>query len=209
MGERAPQNQKIPQRTAERGDKARAGRAQADLSDAPAAVRCVPFPTDACGRRARAHAPCFNRSALSSVLQISEAGKQTRRGRRLGARTPAPLLRRLLRSGHHTPQQRAAEARARAPRFGTCLPCPLSLPSSRVGASKRSLVGSLARAGRLPRRAFCCAGHTMPLSSLWPKPAPWCPCFCGLCSCKGGPFFSRPEGGGACQVATHGGQIAL
>ena len=88
----------------------------------------------------------------------------------------------------------------------------LSLPSSRVGASKRSLVGSLARAGRLPRRAFCCAGHTMPLSSLWPKPAPWCPCFCGLCSCKGGPFFSlpsRPEGGGACQVATHGGQIAL
>ena len=88
----------------------------------------------------------------------------------------------------------------------------LSLPSSRVGPSKRSLVGSLARAGRLPRRAFCCAGHTMPLSSLWPKPAPWCPCFCGLCSCKGGPFFSlpsRPEGGGACQVATHGGQIAL
>ena len=147
-----------------------------------------------------------------------QAGKQTRRGRRLGARTPAPLPRRLLRGGHHTPQQRAAEARARAPRFGTCLPCPPSpnfqsrFHISRVGSSKRSLVGSLARAGRLPRRAFCCAGHTMPLSSLWPKPAPWCPCFCGLCSCKGGPFFSlpsRPEGGGACRVATHGGQIAL
>ena len=93
-----------------------------------------------------------------------------------------------------TPYPAAACRRSPCPRapFWNLFACPLS-PSSRVGASKRSLVGSLARAGRLPRRAFCCAGHTMPLSSLWPKPAPWCPCFCGLCSCKGGPFFSLPS----------------
>ena len=208
--ERGPfKTKKIPQPTAERGDKARAGRAQADLSDAPAAVRCVPFPTDACGRRARAHAPCFNRSALSSVLQISERqasrlaeGGALARGRRPLCFAGCCAVDTIPRSS--VPQKPVPARPVLEP---VCLV--LSLPSSRVGASKRSLVGSLARAGRLPRRAFCCAGHTMPLSSLWPKPAPWCPCFCGLCSCKGGPFFSRPEGGGACQVATHGGQIAL
>jgi hypothetical protein len=44
----------------------------------------------------------------------------------LVARTPVPLPRRLLRGVHHTPQQLAADARARPPCFGTCLPCPPS-----------------------------------------------------------------------------------
>ena len=139
-----------------------------------------------------------------------EAGKQTRRGRRLGARTPPPLLRRLLRSGHHTPQQRAAEARARAPRFGTCLPCPLSPKFQSRLEQTFTCWEPGARGPPSATRLLLCGAHHATQQPV-AEACALVPLFLWVMLLQRWTIFfaALAEGGGTCQVATHGGQIPL
>jgi hypothetical protein len=167
--------------------------------DAPADVWCVLFPTAACGRRARAHAPCFNRSALSSVLQISEAGQADTQREEEGCW----VVCKTLDAARCAPYPTAACRRSPCPRppfWNLFALSSLSQFPEGVRANVHLLSAWRARAASRDAPAAVRGTPRTLAYFLWL-----------MLLQRWTPFFAAPRRprGGACQFATIGGQIAL